>query len=171
MYHKTDTAPQPQNLDEALMQYRLYEPSQDEPLTLVQDSSLSPEVKERWIEALLSGNYLQTIQKLKATISDDKVGYCCLGVLCEIENVPNRRVYDNINNRDRFEFEFNDQFFSNSSLDFGWAQKRGMNSSIGEFVIFFELFGEKFYQVLSLASLNDDGFTFEQIADVIDYFF
>ena len=171
MYYKTNAAPQPQNLDEALMQHLLYEPPQNETLTLVQDSSLSPEVKERWVEALRSGNYLQTIERLKATISDDKVGYCCLGVLCEIESVPNSRVHDDIDNRDCFEFEFNDHFTSNSSLNFGWAQKRGMNSSVGEFVIFFELFGEKFYQVRSLASLNDDGFTFEQIADVIDYFF
>lgn len=171
MYHKSLADPQPENLNEALWQYQLlYSPPQDVSLTPVQDISLSPEVKERWIESLRSGNYLQTIERLKATISYDKVGYCCLGVLCEIEGVPNSRVYDDINNRAYFEFEFNDDFVSDTSLNYDWAQERGMNST-GEFLIFFELFGEKFYQLHSLAALNDDGFTFEQIADIIDYFF
>lgn len=40
---------------------------------------MNPEVKKLWIEALRSGNYEQTRFLLR-----DKRGYCCLGVLCDL---------------------------------------------------------------------------------------
>lgn len=40
---------------------------------------MNPEVKKLWVDALRSGEYHQTKDRLK---SDD--GYCCLGVLCEL---------------------------------------------------------------------------------------
>lgn len=51
---------------------------------------MKPEVKEQWVTALRSGDFLQitgALKQLKAINenSDDKrVGYCCLGVLCEV---------------------------------------------------------------------------------------
>lgn len=36
-------------------------------------------IKERWVEALRSGEYNQTRGRLR-----DDAGYCCLGVLCDI---------------------------------------------------------------------------------------
>lgn len=36
-------------------------------------------VKDKWVEALLSGEYKQTIDVLK-----DDNGFCCLGVLCDL---------------------------------------------------------------------------------------
>lgn len=38
-----------------------------------------PEIKQKLVEALLSGNYEQTTKNLR-----DEIGYCCLGVLCDI---------------------------------------------------------------------------------------
>jgi hypothetical protein len=43
------------------------------------DSMLVPDVKARWIAALKSGQFLQSVGQLKY-----KDGYCCLGVLCEV---------------------------------------------------------------------------------------
>lgn len=40
---------------------------------------MNPEWKSKWIEALRSGEYPQTHDCLK-----DNIGYCCLGVLCDI---------------------------------------------------------------------------------------
>jgi hypothetical protein len=40
---------------------------------------MNKEIKERWTEALRSGEYSQT----KNTLADGD-GFCCLGVLCEI---------------------------------------------------------------------------------------
>jgi hypothetical protein len=51
---------------------------------------LKPEIKEEWIAALESGDYLQTQQNLM----DDR-GYCCLGVLCKIvADKKGKKVYD-----------------------------------------------------------------------------
>jgi len=43
---------------------------------------MKPEVKERWIAALRSGDYQQTQGALVRT--GDHGGYCCLGVLCQL---------------------------------------------------------------------------------------
>lgn len=40
---------------------------------------LRPEVREKWVSALRSGEYPQTTGRLH-----DEDGYCCLGVLCEV---------------------------------------------------------------------------------------
>lgn len=40
-------------------------------------------LKDRWIKALLSGEYKQGKGRLKKG-----EGYCCLGVLCEVGNIP-----------------------------------------------------------------------------------
>ena len=40
---------------------------------------MKPEIKERWLIALRSGNYQQGKGQLK-----DGDRYCCLGVLCDI---------------------------------------------------------------------------------------
>ena len=55
--------------------------------------SLSSDVKQRWIDALRSGQYLQGQGQLQAI--DGK--FCCLGVLCEVLGIPavtiGQRVY------------------------------------------------------------------------------
>ena len=49
-------------------------------------------LKNKWIKALQSGKYEQTIGKLHRRranlVKAHPVGYCCLGVLCEIANIP-----------------------------------------------------------------------------------
>lgn len=40
---------------------------------------MKPEIKEKWIAALESGDYPQTMGKLQ-----DDIGFCCLGVLCDL---------------------------------------------------------------------------------------
>lgn len=42
-------------------------------------AKMNPEIKAKWLEALRSGEYAQTKYRLQ-----DEVGYCCLGVLCDI---------------------------------------------------------------------------------------
>lgn len=53
---------------------------------------MNPEVKEKWINALCSGQYEQAVGAL--TIDE---GYCCLGVLCDLhqqETGSGKWVYD-----------------------------------------------------------------------------
>lgn len=41
---------------------------------------MDAQLKEKWVEALRSGKYSQTMRQLK-----DDTGFCCLGVLCDIQ--------------------------------------------------------------------------------------
>ena len=41
-------------------------------------------VIKRWVKALRSGKYKQGLGALKATDSEGKPRYCCLGVLCDL---------------------------------------------------------------------------------------
>ncbi len=45
---------------------------------------MKAEVKEKWLKALRSGEYKQAKYGLKSKFEDGSVGYCCLGVLCDI---------------------------------------------------------------------------------------
>lgn len=40
---------------------------------------MKPEIKEKWIAALISGDYKQTKFRLR-----DQSGFCCMGVLCDL---------------------------------------------------------------------------------------
>lgn len=46
---------------------------------------MNKDVKTSWLYALRSGKYTQARSALKKSIGhEDDVGYCCLGVLCDI---------------------------------------------------------------------------------------
>ena len=50
---------------------------------------MEKEMKQRWIDALRSGKYKQGESMLRRFEGDDgdtEASYCCLGVLCELEN-------------------------------------------------------------------------------------
>lgn len=44
-------------------------------------NKMNPEIKTRWVAALRSGEYKQGERRV---LNDDKGGFCCLGVLCDI---------------------------------------------------------------------------------------
>lgn len=45
---------------------------------------MDPDVRELWLDALESGDYLQGMSRLRRRGPDDVVRHCCLGVLCEL---------------------------------------------------------------------------------------
>jgi hypothetical protein len=49
---------------------------------------MDTEVKDRWIDALESGDYEQGRSVLATVADDGKRKYCCLGVLCEVLGIP-----------------------------------------------------------------------------------
>lgn len=66
---------------------------------------MNPEIKQRWLTALRSGEYSQTRDKLK-----NEQGFCCLGVLCDLyskeKGVPweeNGGVYSLRNPEDEYD--------------------------------------------------------------------
>lgn len=42
------------------------------------------DVKQLWIDALQSGQYVQGKTELRKQLNDGSFAYCCLGVLCEL---------------------------------------------------------------------------------------
>ena len=116
---------------------------------------LSIEIAQRWVNALRSGEYKQTKTQLQ-----DEEGFCCLGVLCDLElgKKARRDAYGHISGS-----TLGDQGLNFDTLD-------GVNLTLDEQGWF-----------LSLADLNDNGdvsiqhgmeeshepFTFDEIADII----
>lgn len=45
---------------------------------------MNPIVKQRWIDALRSGEFRQTTARLQRIDPERGPGFCCLGVLCEL---------------------------------------------------------------------------------------
>lgn len=43
--------------------------------------ALKPEIKSLWVDALLSGDYIQAKESLR-----NSKGHCCLGVLCDLHS-------------------------------------------------------------------------------------
>ena len=45
---------------------------------------MNPEIKTRWVEALRSGKYIQGSNALRYLTADKEEHWCCLGVLCDL---------------------------------------------------------------------------------------
>lgn len=108
---------------------------------------MKPEIKKKWIKALLSGKYKQTKGRLKSS----RGGYCCLGVLCDLHRK-----------------EVKGEWKGGQYLDVGdilpydvqkWA---GIEDPYGTFGDGTDDF---------LTKLNDDGKRFSTIAKIIDKYF
>lgn len=108
----------------------------------------------KWIEALRSGKYNQTQSRLH-----DNDGYCCLGVACDLYNKENPGILhvEEMKLIDGFKTRYNglstvlpDQV----TVWLGLAQCDGDYKESG--------------QRMSLVEKNDNGYTFAQIADIIE---
>ena len=105
---------------------------------------MKTEIKRRWIEALRSGRYEQTEGKLR-----DGDGFCCLGVLCDISGVSE---WD-----DTGRYDGEDHTLPDSVQR--WA---GLGSCS-------PVLGPRSGYPQDVTHYNDDlGFSFEQIADLIE---
>lgn len=106
---------------------------------------MKPEIAEKWIKALRSGDYNQGKQKLKYNNF-----FCCLGVLCEIA-VKEGVIKPSIND----EYEGSSLFLPFEVYS-TWAN---MKNNYGEINSIRS----------SLFKLNDaENMSFEQIADIIE---
>lgn len=118
-----------------------------------------PVVKE-WVSALRSGEYEQAKEVLAT-----EHGYCCLGVLCElysktvkpIKTIVQNEIEDDVGNlRTVWDTEYDKETEILPKCVMEWA---GLRSPEGGFTD---------ASITSLASLNDNGKTFAEIADVIE---
>ena len=122
------------------------------------------EIQEKWLKALESGKYEQGNGKL---CKDNK--YCCLGVACDVLGL--KKVVGNTGAIKYFDRDGqNNANYSDSYLPMGISEEIGLLGDNGELKyqeLFHEALKEKGYDLLftnTLASYNDEGATFEQIA-------
>jgi hypothetical protein len=115
---------------------------------------MKKKIAKLWAKALRSGKYKQ----IKGQLAN-KDGYCCLGVLCElaIENgvkVSRKKVGKTIL------FDGQKDVLPKSVMK--WA---GIKSSTG--IFHFELKNNREFDGICLAYLNDNGYSFKNIAHII----
>ena len=144
---------------------------------------MNPEFKERLIEALLSDKYKQGQHRL-VTVEPDGDHHCCLGVACDLvdHNAWEKPFKDySTQYGDYTSRNFNYKgFMAVGTLPRSVWEETGLDET-GVFAVWGELDSDgKQYTLdgmympglesISLAQLNDSGFTFKQIVDVIRYF-
>jgi hypothetical protein len=121
-------------------------------------NKMNPDVKQRWVSALKSGEYQQTKNQLR-----NSEGFCCLGVLCELYRQENQTAQWIPGFGDNLRFYLTDKEHSvSTSIPFcvqEWAELPASDPMIGT-----EPGIER-----SLVDLNDTvGYSFIQIADAIE---
>ncbi len=104
---------------------------------------MKAETKQKWLEALRGGNYVQA----SGILNDGNGGFCCLGVLHDVTG---------------------GNWHTNKYGDFstGSRKRQNSNSAMLEGSVFLQ--GLDVVLADQLAKLNDNGRTFKEIADVIE---
>jgi len=127
---------------------------------------MNKRIKELWIAALRSGSYKQGQKRLRWD-EEDGPTFCCLGVLCEIA-VDESICY-------RFEDGYKvdagepgeHYTLSTSYLPEAVQEWAGLDNSDPDLALD-EKYSDGSSRLTTLASLNDGGRTFDEIADLIE---
>lgn len=120
---------------------------------------MKPEVKAAWIAALLSGKYRQTAKHLRdKDVETGTIGYCCLGVLCDLHRKEHKRRWAKPRQSDVwgtvvYYYGRAKEFYVLPAEVAAWA---GLDSS-----------DPVVHDSDTLATLNDNGRPFEEIAWII----
>ena len=125
---------------------------------------MNKEIADKWVKELRSGKWTQGYQRLAVKNDLGEMSYCCLGVLCEmaVEAGIVTRKKERVNAPDEAEvygYSYGGQFSILPDVVQEWA---GMRWPAGD------VDNQDGSTAFSLASLNDSGKTFEEIADVIE---
>jgi len=118
-------------------------------------SAVPLKIRDKWIDALRSGQYKQGHHVLRSASNN----YCCLGVLCEVEGLTCKLV------RNYF-YNFAGHVSDISYLgDYNIATNGRLPTAVSY------IDGSTLTSCAALAHLNDEGFTFDEIAEIISIFF
>lgn len=112
--------------------------------------------RQRWVKALRSGKYRQAKGVLRSP--DNDVSYCCLGVACDLID-PNK-------------WTKHAKEGDGALRAFAWG-RRGRDSDYDDFSLpghkAREVIGMDDEAIAALAELNDEGYSFTDIADAIEW--
>jgi hypothetical protein len=116
---------------------------------------MNKEIADRWVAALRSGRYKQARGALRDILDSGTPAYCCLGVLCDISDVGYWETRDHDDNV----YVCHSGQNSEVVLPRPVAEWAGIATPEGTYDLL---------NNVSLAKLNDNGMTFDAIADVIE---
>jgi hypothetical protein len=116
---------------------------------------MKTEIKQQWVTALRSGEYTQASSNLR---TED--GYCCLGVLCDLYSKDTGTEWLVNHTADPKPIPFYHFITESSFLPIAVSRWAGLEKSSPEVV--------EWDGTAELAQLNDTGFTFTQIAQLIE---
>jgi hypothetical protein len=110
---------------------------------------MKQEIAEKWVAALRSGKYTQTKEMLRS--NEDR--FCCLGVLCDISGLGEwlQPIWSSQSRSYTVDGAYKSDFLPEAVMQ--WADIKTSNGVVN---------GK------SLAQLNDEGRSFENIASVIE---
>ena len=111
---------------------------------------MKPELKKIWIEAMKSGEYKQASGGLCCVRPQGDVGFCCLGVAYDVLSDGDWSS----RNVDGKAWGIQDE---SGYISYGMPEAKVLNE-----------WGLSITDAKTLAKLNDEGWTFEQIADEIE---
>ena len=125
---------------------------------------MNTEIKQKWVDALRSGEYQQATGRLRGYS-----GFCCLGVLCDLyaqEPFNQGWVFKGEDKQNPLPQDY--WYFDGESelLPSSVRQWAGLNSNCPDLRL--DLEDEDYWRDTTVAELNDDGSTFNQIADLIE---
>lgn len=110
---------------------------------------MKSEVKKAWVRKLRSG----TIDQTSGALNDGAGAMCCLGVLCDIHS---KKAYDGLTWKEGKGFDAGLAYGTSAKKD-TYAPKRVLTWA-----------GLHHTTALRLAAMNDDGKSFEEIANYIE---
>jgi len=124
---------------------------------------MNSEVKAKWLQALRSGEYRQTRCMLRSCND----AFCCLGVLCDIytDEVEGCWEYDGYDSDGYTMINHNKDQHSKIDLPacvIEWAGLEDANPQVHLKI------NDDNFAFVTLAELNDEGKTFNEIADLIE---
>ncbi len=129
-------------------------------------NKMNPEIKEKWVSALLSGKYDQGDGKLRSVN-----GYCCLGVLCDIYSHEHNQEWKfrgneetNLQPQDYWYFDDESEFLPESVRDWAGITQKSPYVKID---VQEDNEEENWFYHEHVADLNDSGYTFTELANLI----
>ena len=137
-------------------------------------NKMNTEIKQKWVSALRSGKYEQGSEKLYSGR-----GYCCLGVLCDLYSKENGLKWEfrgddviktedeivpsQLQKCDYFYFDDESEFLPESVKE--WAELSVKNPQVR---VEYEDDEDARFYVDEIANVNDSGYSFTQLAEIIE---
>lgn len=113
---------------------------------------MKKDIKDKWVAALRSGEYKQTI----ATLNYNNERFCCLGVLCELA------IQDGVELSKKQDLGFYRYNNTETQLPKPVMEWAGIKTADACYK------AKRKYNPENLAQKNDEGRSFKQIANIID---